>query len=183
MRVSATQVSNAKEEAALIERILAGDESAMGELYDRYSGVVYGIALRVLADTMAAEDVLQEVFLRLWRNPQAFNAERGRLVPWLAVIARHRAIDQLRKRPREEDISELPVSTGVNLEDEAAQKIAAEKVREALTQLPPEQRRLLEMAYFEGLTQSEIAGRTGEPLGTVKTRIRSGLLALRKAFA
>ena len=183
MRVSATQVSNAKEEAALIERILAGDESAMGELYDRYSGVVYGIALRVLADTMAAEDVLQEVFLRLWRNPQAFNAERGRLAPWLAVIARHRAIDQLRKRPREEDISELPVSTGVNLEDEAAQKIAAEKVREALTQLPPEQRKLLEMAYFEGLTQSEIAGRTGEPLGTVKTRIRSGLLALRKAFA
>ncbi|MGH9567447.1 MAG: sigma-70 family RNA polymerase sigma factor [Candidatus Angelobacter sp.] len=183
MRVSATQVSNAKEEAALIERILAGDENAMGELYDRYSGVVYGIALRVLADTMAAEDVLQEVFLRLWRNPQAFNAERGRLAPWLAVIARHRAIDQLRKRPREEDISELPVSTGVNLEDEAAQKIAAEKVREALTQLPPEQRKLLEMAYFEGLTQSEIAGRTGEPLGTVKTRIRSGLLALRKAFA
>lgn len=183
MRVSATQVSNAKEEAALIERILAGDESAMGELYDRYSGVVYGIALRVLADTMAAEDVLQEVFLRLWRNPQAFNAERGRLAPWLAVIARHRAIDQLRKRPREEDISELPVSTGVNLEDEAAQKIAAEKVREVLTQLPPEQRKLLEMAYFEGLTQSEIAGRTGEPLGTVKTRIRSGLLALRKAFA
>ena len=183
MRVSATQVSNTKEEAALMERILAGDESAMGELYDRYSGVVYGIALRVLADTMAAEDVLQEVFLRLWRNPQAFNAERGRLAPWLAVIARHRAIDQLRKRPREEDISELPVSTGVNLEDEAAQKIAAEKVREALTQLPPEQRKLLEMAYFEGLTQSEIAGRTGEPLGTVKTRIRSGLLALRKAFA
>lgn len=183
MRVSATQVSNAKEEAALIERILAGDENAMGELYDRYSGVVYGIALRVLADTMAAEDVLQEVFLRLWRNPQAFNAERGRLAPWLAVIARHRAIDQLRKRPREEDISELPVSTGVNLEDEAAQKIAAEKVREVLTQLPPEQRKLLEMAYFEGLTQSEIAGRTGEPLGTVKTRIRSGLLALRKAFA
>jgi RNA polymerase sigma-70 factor (ECF subfamily) len=183
MRVSATQVSNAKEEAALIERILAGDENAMGELYDRYSGVVYGIALRVLADTMAAEDVLQEVFLWFWRNPQAFNAERGRLAPWLAVIARHRAIDQLRKRPREEDISELPVSTGVNLEDEAAQKIAAEKVREVLTQLPPEQRKLLEMAYFEGLTQSEIAGRTGEPLGTVKTRIRSGLLALRKAFA
>ena len=79
MRVSGTQVSNAKDEAALIARIRAGDESAMGDLYDRYSGVVYGVALRVLADTSAAEDVLQEVFLQLWRNPQAFDADRGRL--------------------------------------------------------------------------------------------------------
>ena len=145
--MSATQVSNAKEEAALIERILAGDESAMGNSMTAIPTWFMGIALRVLADTMAAEDVLQELSSAP-RNPQAFNAERGRLLPWLAVIARHRAIDQLRKRPREEDISELPVSTGVNLEDEAAQKIAAEKVREVLTQLPPEQRKLLEGGVF-----------------------------------
>lgn len=183
MRVSGTQVSNAKHDAALIERMRAGDQSAMGDLYDRYSGVVYGVALRVLGNTTAAEDVVQEVFLQLWRNPQAFDADRGRLAPWLAVIARNRAIDLLRKRPMEDDIDELPISTGVNLEDEAAERIAINKVREALAQLPQDQRRLLEMAFFEGLTHSEIAGKTGEPLGTVKTRIRSGLLALRKAFA
>jgi RNA polymerase sigma-70 factor, ECF subfamily len=183
LRVSGTQVSNPKEEAALIARIRAGDESAMGELYDRYSGVVYGVALRVLASTAAAEDVVQEVFLQLWRNPEAFDAERGRMAPWLAVIARNRAIDLLRKRPMEEDIDELPISSGVNLEDEAAQKIAADKVRAVLAQLPPEQRKALEMAYFEGLTHTEIAAKTGEPLGTIKTRIRSGLMTLRKAFA
>ena len=183
MRVSGTQVSNAKDEAALIARIRAGDESAMGDLYDRYSGVVYGVALRVLADTSAAEDVLQEVFLQLWRNPQAFDADRGRLAPWLAVIARNRAIDVLRRRPMEDDIDELPISTGVNLEDEAAERLAIGKVRGALGQLPQDQRKLLEMAFFEGMTHSEIAAKTGEPLGTVKTRIRSGLLALRKALA
>jgi len=183
MRVSGTQISNAKDDAALIERMRAGDQSAMGDLYDRYSGVVYGVALRVLGNTTAAEDVVQEVFLQLWRNPQAFDADRGRLAPWLAVIGRNRAIDLLRKRPMEDDIDELPISTGVNLEDEAAERIAINKVRGVLGQLPQDQRRLLEMAFFEGLTHTEIASKTGEPLGTVKTRIRSGLLALRKAFS
>jgi RNA polymerase sigma-70 factor, ECF subfamily len=183
MRVSGTQVSNQKDEAALIARIRAGDENAMADLYDRYSGIVYGVALRVLGNTSAAEDVLQEVFLQLWRNPQAFDADRGKLAPWLAVIARNRAIDLLRKRPMEDDIAELPISTGVNLEDEASQRLAISKVRGVLGQLPVDQRRLLEMAFFEGLTHTEIASKTGEPLGTVKTRIRSGLLALRKAFS
>jgi len=155
----------------------------MADLYDLYSGVVYGVALRVLGDTTAAEDVLQEIFLQLWRRPQSFNAERGRLAPWLAVIARNRAIDVLRKRPPEADIDETPVSTRVDLEDIAAQRIAIEKVRCAIGQLPPEQRKALEMAFFEGLTHTEIASKTGEPLGTVKTRIRSALMAVRKALA
>jgi RNA polymerase sigma-70 factor, ECF subfamily len=183
MRVSGTQVSDQKDERGLIARIRAGDESAMTDLYDRYSGIVYGVALRVLGNTMAAEDVLQEVFLQLWRNPQAFDADRGRLAPWLAVIARNRAIDLLRKRPMEEDIDELPISTGVNLEDEASERMAIDKVRGVLAQLPADQRKTLELAYFEGLTHTEIASKTGEPLGTVKTRIRYGLLALRKAFS
>jgi RNA polymerase sigma-70 factor (ECF subfamily) len=183
LRVSGTQAPNQKDDAALIARMRAGDQTAMADLYDRYSGVVYGVALRVLANTTAAEDVVQEVFLQLWRNPQAFNADRGRLAPWLAVIARNRAIDHLRKRPIEDDIDELPISTGVDLEDEAARKLAIERVRGVLTQLPQDQRKALEMAFFEGMTHSEIAGKTGEPLGTVKTRIRTGLLALRKAFA
>jgi RNA polymerase sigma-70 factor, ECF subfamily len=183
MRLSGTQVSDPKNERALIARIRAGDESAMSDLYDRYSGIVYGVALRVLGNTMSAEDVLQEVFLQLWRNPQAFDADRGRLAPWLAVIARNRSIDVLRKRPMEEDIDELPISTGVNLEDEASERMAIDKVRGVLAQLPPDQRKTLEMAYFEGMTHTEIASKTGEPLGTVKTRIRYGLLALRKAFS
>jgi RNA polymerase sigma-70 factor (ECF subfamily) len=123
------------------------------------------------------------VFLQLWRNPQAFDADRGRLASWLAVIARNRAIDLLRKRPMEDDIDEMPISTGVSLEDESSQRLAVEKVRGVLGQLPQDQRKALEMAFFEGMTHTEIAGKTGEPLGTVKTRIRTGLLALRKAFA
>jgi RNA polymerase sigma-70 factor (ECF subfamily) len=183
MRVSGTQAPNPKDDAALISRLRAGDQSAMADLYDRYSGVIYGVALRVLANTTAAEDVVQEIFLQLWRNPQAFDSDRGRLAPWLAVIARNRAIDHLRKRPAEDDIEEMPISCGVDLESEASQKLAVEKVRGVLTQLPQDQRKALEMAYFEGMTHSEIAGKTGEPLGTIKTRIRTGLLALRKAFA
>jgi RNA polymerase sigma-70 factor (ECF subfamily) len=155
----------------------------MADLYDRYSGIVYGVGLRVLRDTTAAEDLLQEVFLQLWRNPQSFNPERGRLAPWLAVIARNRAIDMLRKRPQEQDIDELPISTGINLEDTTVQRLAVEKVRGVLAGLPPEQRQALEMAFFEGVTHTEIAAKTGEPLGTVKTRIRSALMAVRKAFS
>jgi len=155
----------------------------MADLYDRYSGIVYGVALRVLGDTTAAEDVLQEVFFQLWRRPQAFDADRGRLAPWLAVIARNRAIDRVRKRPAEEDIDELPISTGVDLEETSARRLAVEKVRGVLAGLPQEQRKALEMAFFEGMTHTEIAGKTGEPLGTVKTRIRSALLAVRRAFS
>jgi len=181
--VTGTPASNPRDDAALVARLRAGDENAMADLYDRYSAVVYGVALRVLGDTSAAEDVLQEIFLQLWRKPQAFDTERGRLAPWLAVIARNRAIDLLRKRPLEEDIEELPISSGVNLEDAAEQRLAVDKVRGVLAGLPTEQRKTLEMAFFEGMTHTEIAGKTGEPLGTVKTRIRSALLALRKAFS
>jgi RNA polymerase sigma-70 factor, ECF subfamily len=184
--VAGTQAPNSRDDAALIARLRARDENAekaMADLYDRYSGIVYGVALRVLRDTTAAEDLLQEVFLQLWRNPQAFNAERGPLAPWLAVIARNRAIDMLRGRPREEDIDELPISAGVNLEDAAAQRLAVEKVRGVLAGLPQEQRQTLEMAFFEGMTHTEIAAKTGQPLGTVKTRIRSALLAVRKALS
>jgi RNA polymerase sigma-70 factor, ECF subfamily len=182
-RLAGTQSPNTRDDAALIARLRAGDENAMADLYDRYSGVVYGVALRVLRDTTAAEDLLQEVFLQLWRRPQSFNADRGRLAPWLAVIARNRAIDMLRKRPPEDDISESPIATGVNLEDAAIERLAVDKVRGVLAGLPPEQRKALEMAFFEGMTHTEIAAKTGEPLGTVKTRIRSALLAVRKAFS
>lgn len=154
----------------------------MATLYDRYSSLVYAVALRVLGDTGAAEDVLQEVFLQLWRNPAAFDASRGHLGAWLGVITRNRAIDALRKRRPESDIADCVVSVEPDMAGEAERSRAMEKVRGALGGMPEAQRSALELAYFEGLTHSEIAAKTGEPLGTIKTRIRTGLQVLRKAF-
>jgi len=162
--------------------IRSGDESAMATLYDRYSSLVYAVALRVLGDTGAAEDVLQDVFLQLWRNPAAFDSGRGHLGAWLGVITRNRAIDALRKRRPESDIADCVVSVEPDMAGEAERSRAMEKVRGALGGMPEAQRRALELAYFEGLTHTEIAAKTGEPLGTIKTRIRTGLQALRKAF-
>lgn len=169
-------------DARLVSAIRSGDEQAMAQLYDRYSSIVYSVALRILGDVGAAEDILQDVFMQLWRNPMAFDASRGRLPAWLAVIARHRAIDTLRKRQPETDIADVTVSVQPDMASEAERKHALEKIRTTLGMMAAAQRSVLEMAFFEGLTHSEIATRTGEPLGTVKTRIRSGLLTLRKAF-
>ena len=153
----------------------------MSQLYDRYSSVVYAVALRVLADAAAAEDILQEVFMQLWRNPGSFDASRGNLAPWLAVIARNRAVDVLRKRRPQTDIDETIVSVEPDFAADADRNRAAEKVRAVLKEMPAAQRNALEMAYFEGYSHSEIAEKTGDPLGTIKTRIRTGLMLLRKA--
>ncbi len=166
----------------LAMRVRAGDQEALGALYDRYSPLVYAVGLRVLADAGAAEDVLQEVFMQLWRNPARFDATRGSLGAWLAVIARNRAIDVLRKRHFESDIEDVVVSVEPDLALEADRSRTAKNVRGALNGMHPSQRLALEMAFFEGLTHTEIAAKTGEPLGTIKTRIRAGLLALRKAL-
>ena len=168
---------------ALVTAIRSGDQSAMAALYDRYSSIVYAVALRVLQDTGAAEDVLQDIFMQLWRNPGAFDASRGNMPAWLAVIARHRAIDALRRRRPENDIADVIVSVEPDFASDADRSRAMEKVRGALNTMPPPQKSALEMAYFEGLTHSEIAEKTGEPLGTIKTRIRTGLLSLRKVLA
>ncbi len=159
-----------------------GDQSALAELYDRHSSIVYAVALRVLGDAAAAEDVLQEVFLQLWRKPAAFDAARGNLGVWLAVITRNRAIDALRKRKPETDIEDVIVSVAPDLAGDADRARASLRVREVLGAMPALQRTALEMAYFEGMSHSEIAVKTGEPLGTIKTRIRAGLMTLRKAF-
>jgi RNA polymerase sigma-70 factor, ECF subfamily len=168
---------------ALVTAIRSGDQSAMAALYDRYSSIVYAVALRVLQDTGAAEDVLQDIFMQLWRHPGAFDASRGNMAAWLAVIARHRAIDALRRRRPENDIADVIVSVEPDFASDADRSRAMEKVRGALNTMPPPQKSALEMAYFEGLTHSEIAEKTGEPLGTIKTRIRTGLLSLRKVLA
>jgi len=140
-------------------------------------------ALRVLGDTGAAEDILQEVFMRLWRSPDTFDATRGSLPGWLAVITRNRAIDSLRKRRPEADITDVVVSIEPDLAGAAESTRALEKIRGTLGSMPPSRRAALEMAFFDGLTHTEIAEKTGEPLGTIKTRIRAGLQTLRKAFA
>jgi RNA polymerase sigma-70 factor (ECF subfamily) len=168
---------------ALATAVRSGDQGAMATLYDRYSSIVYAVALRVLQDTGAAEDVLQDIFMQLWRNPGAFDASRGNMAAWLAVIARHRSIDALRRRRPQDDIEDVVVSVEPDLASDADRSRALEKVRGAMQTMPSPQRSALEMAYFEGLTQSEIAEKTGEPLGTIKTRIRTGLLSLRKVLA
>lgn len=180
-RLSTSDKQNSPD-LAKITAVKSGDQSAMAELYDRYSSVVYAVALRVLGDTGAAEDVLQEVFLQLWRNPGVFDSARGSLGAWLAVITRNRAIDTLRKRKPETDIEDVIVSVAPDLAGEADRSRAAVKVRGVLSSMSVPQRTALEMAYFEGLSHSEIASKTGEPLGTIKTRIRAGLIALRRAF-
>ncbi len=175
--------NQAADELRLIARLRAGEQQAMSELYDRYARIVYAVALRVLQDAAAAEDILQDVFLQLWRNPDAFDASRGNLAAWLAVIARHRSIDRLRKRRPETDIEECIIASGPDLGDETERAMVIEKIRGALAEMNPDQRTALELAFFQGLTHTEIAEKMGKPLGTIKTRIRSGLQQLRLKFA
>lgn len=154
----------------------------MAALFDRYSRLVYSVSLRVLRDPASAEDVLQEIFLQIWRNPETFAATRGSLGGWLAVVARNRSIDVLRRKRPTEVVDEMVLPSTFNLAEESERTVMVERARVVMQQMPVEQRKTLEMAFFEGLTHAEIAEMTGDPLGTVKTRIRSALLTLRKAF-
>ena len=171
-----------KDDADLLLLVKKGDEYAMASLFDRYSKVVYSVALRVLRDPASAEDVLQEIFMQIWRNPDGFIATRGSLGGWLAVVARNRSIDALRRKRPTEQVDDMALSSPYNLADEAERNSMMEKARSVIHKLPVEQRKTLEMAFFDGLTHTEIAEMTGDPLGTVKTRIRSALTTLRKAF-
>jgi RNA polymerase sigma-70 factor (ECF subfamily) len=169
-------------DSGLLSKVERGDEGAMAALFDRYSRIVYSVALRVLRDPASAEDVLQEIFMQMWRSPQKFVAQRGSLGGWLAVVTRNRSIDRLRRRRPMEPVEDMQLASPGNLADEAERNNMMERARVVILQLPAEQRKTLEMAFFDGLTHTEIAEMTGDPLGTVKTRIRSALLTLRKAF-
>lgn len=174
--------ASANSDAVLLDRVRRGDEAAMASLFDRYSKVVYSVALRVLRDTASAEDVLQEIFMQVWRSPGSFLETKGSLGGWLAVVARNRSIDTLRRRRPTDSVEDIALASPFNLADEAERNNMMERARAIILQLPVEQRKTLEMAFFDGLTHTEIAAMTGDPLGTVKTRIRSALLTLRKAF-
>lgn len=174
-----------------IRAVARGSGDAVAELYDRYGGTVYGLALRVLGQPDLAEEVVQDVFAQVWREAGRYDAARSTVAGWIVVLTRTRAIDRLRARQARPDLSaavdtsaalplpssdRTPESTTMVAED-------ARLVRGALARLPDQFRSLIELAYYEGLTHSEIAARTGIPLGTVKTRLRNAMLTLRSALA
>ena len=171
---------------ALVVRIERRDADALGALYDRYASRVNGVASRILGDTGEAEEVLQDVFLYVWRAAATFDATRGSVLAWLLVAARSRAIDRLRARrsggrPRTTTLTDAPEPAAKDdLEASLAGRQWETLCRAAIGELPADQRRALELAYFEGLTQQEIAERTQTPLGTVKTRVRLGMMKLRE---
>jgi RNA polymerase sigma-70 factor, ECF subfamily len=169
----------------LLERLVAGvDENALSELYDRYQGSMYGLAMRITGDAQMAQDAVQEAFVGVWRNAARYTETRASVRTWMMSITHHRAIDLVRRRrpssplPETETVGEAFMTPDVW--PEVARAADAEAVRQALSTLPDAQRETIELAYFEGLTQVEIAERTQAPLGTIKSRVRLGLLQMRR---
>ena len=176
-------------DATLVSRLLQKDVSAFEQLYDRHSRAVYSLVLRILQQAGTAEEVVQDVFLQLWRNAERYDASRGPFIPWLLTLARNRALDTLRlkserQRRLEKQTEELPplISVPPEFEKKLDEKRRAEEVRTLMSFLNPQQRKAIELAYFEGLTHSEIAEALKEPLGTVKSWIRNGLLRLKEGL-
>jgi len=175
-------------DATLLSRLLQKDVSAFEQLYDRHSRLVYGLVLRILQQAPTSEEVVQDVFLQLWRNADQYDSSRGPFVPWLCTMARNRALDQLRlkserQRRREDQPVELPqVVVAPDYEKAIDETRRAERVRALLASLTPQQKKAIELAYFEGLSHSEIAAALKEPLGTVKSWIRNGLLRLKEGL-
>lgn len=168
---------------SLLERVVRKDESALSELYDRYSGLVFSEAKRILRDDSSAEEILQDLFYQIWQTASRFDPQRGSLPGWLVVVARNRAISKLRRKSdKAEELPENAVDLRADLATSSTQNLLLEKVRRVLSGLPDGQRAAIEFAYFEGMSHSEIAEKTGEPLGTIKTRIRSALETLKRVL-
>ncbi len=191
VRMSETTIQPTTD-AHLLERIAAKDQNALADLYDRFSKVLYGIILAVVRDTDDAEDILQEVFIQVWRSAGTYQPALGTAKTWLIRLAHNRAIDLLRSRRHKQkkmeigglDSNDADFRTPTDFVSDstwqaAVQKEQAAYVSHALAQLPVEQRRLIELAFLNGFTHQEIAQQTGIPLGTIKTRIRSGMSVLR----
>jgi RNA polymerase sigma-70 factor (ECF subfamily) len=167
---------------ALVALVARSDESALAELYDRVGGIAYGLAYRVLRDEALAEDAVQEAFLGLWRSAGSSLPERAKASTWILTLVHRRAVDLVRReeRRRTEPLESAPEPATGSAEDSAWLQFERARVQEALAQLPDQQREAIELAYYGGFTQSELAERLGQPLGTIKSRMFSGLSRLRE---
>ncbi len=178
-------------DAGLVLRMAAGDKTALAELYDRFSRPLYATALRIVTDPTDAQDLVHDAFIALWEKAAVFDATRGTAFAWAVTLIRHRAIDRVRSRRRRSELltAALPADlgydedSGASADTSAARSDQASAVRAAVATLPGDQKRALELAFFSGLTQQEIAQKLSAPLGTVKARIRRGLLKLRDSLA
>lgn len=171
------------ENSRLLSAIQSGSQDAMAAFFDRYSGMLYSVAMRVLNDSGDAEDVMQEVLIQVWQDPGKFVAGRGSLGGWLVVVTRNRAIDKLRRRKPSDPVELFALPSSTDLGRDSERELLLEKIRGVMGKLPIEQRKSLELAFFDGLSHSEIVEKTGDPLGTVKTRIRLALIAIRKELS
>lgn len=182
------------DDADLIARVAGGDTEAVAVLYDRYGGAIYSLCYRILGDATAAEDVAQEVFVRVWRNAASFEPERGRASTWMLRIAHNIALNEIRRRQSRPALAPNVewVQEAANISDPSAEsdpatatwlRERADVIRGALSQLPEAQRKVLELAFYGGLSQSEIAAVLNDPLGTVKSRVRAGMLRLRELLS
>ncbi|HEY3069852.1 MAG TPA: sigma-70 family RNA polymerase sigma factor [Gaiellaceae bacterium] len=170
---------------ALVALVARADDGALAELYDRFGNVAYGLALRVVRDPALAEDAVQEAFLAIWRSAARFVPGRAKASAWLLTLVHRRAVDTVRReQPRRAEPLEIAREPSANVtEDEAWLRLQRARVQEALRRLPDQQREALELAYYGGFTQSELADRLGEPLGTIKSRMFAGLARLRELLA
>ena len=186
-----TRVMHASDptDVRLLQRIAARDTGALAELYDRHSRLLFGLILRIVRDRAEAEEILQETFVRVWTRAETYDAQIGGPLPWIVRVARNCAIDRLRARRVRAPVDALDVAAGeaavpaTGIQTPEAAVLDAERRRtltDALAGLPAEQRQLIEAAFFEGYTHSELARHFGLPLGTVKTRIRTGMIAMRQ---
>lgn len=181
MEMPAPSVREIRDDATLVMEIRRGDEAAMACFYDRYAPVMYSVLLRVLHHPSSAEDLLEDIFLGVWSHPEELLGVRGSLGAWLAILARNRAIDALRRRGAREMVADISMAAMYDLSSEAERQAIAGNTREAIAQLAPEQRRIFAMAFFDGLSDEEIAEIVGEAAPLIKMTIRDALLALRRA--
>jgi RNA polymerase sigma-70 factor (ECF subfamily) len=177
----------------LLKAVVNGQSSALGALYDRYGRLVFSLAVNIINDASVAEEITQDVFLQVWKKSATYQVEHGKVAAWLTGITRNRAIDILRRNSSRPEghridwalaVEEPDIPDGnIPVENQVEQNQQGTHLRQAVSDLPPEQKQVLEMAYFFGMTQEEIAAQTGEPLGTVKTRIRLAMQKLRNQFS
>jgi RNA polymerase sigma factor (sigma-70 family) len=170
---------------ALVALVARGDEAALAELYDRVGRIAFGLAFRVLRDERLAEDAVQEGFLAVWRGAATFRADRAKASTWILTLVHRRAVDVVRREQprRAEPLDSAPEPSAEATEDEAWLRLQRTRVQDALRRLPDQQREALELAYYGGFTQSELADRLGEPLGTIKSRMFAGLARMRELLA